>query len=531
MVQITSSETLVPGLNRQSSRLTLEQVGRAPPASPGPEEQTRRLSDLGVAYDLLLGSRQETTLAVANANRGLSFIQTATSALNETISALNELRGIAVRAVSDDVSEEEREDLQEKADELIEKVNRIAESTTFEDKTLFDGSLDTVNFEVGGSSDDVISLVALKADAIGLGLERGALLTQGDRGALEEDEAGSRGIQEGNAEAGDIERLAIRLEGQALQQRVDIADPAFGGRIRSQRDTAALTDPLNQDYGSGIAKSAAERINAIRESLPAFRSLFADAETRFTGSEVADEDFSGRVDEQAASAIAAGSLRTGDLTINGVKVGGTAFQAGDASGTLAREINRNTGTTGVTASVNDADELELVAADGRDIVISTASAAVNNRLFGGGESRFSAAFSNLRVTGTLSLYSDQELRILGADRALVGLDNSEADGTARNQKTDNNVAGFDVSNSAAARESLDTVDAAFRQIRNFRRSLENAGRAFQQSLDSVDLSVGRGNQSDVIANLSRNLFRDGAGSALAAQANADATSTLFFLRQ
>ena len=98
MVQSISPESLVPGISRSNTRPTLEQVGRAPPKPPATQQETSNLSGLGVAYDLLFGSPQNNTLAVGNANRGLSFVQTASNALNETISALNELRGIAVRA-------------------------------------------------------------------------------------------------------------------------------------------------------------------------------------------------------------------------------------------------------------------------------------------------------------------------------------------------------------------------------------------------------------------------------------------------
>lgn len=530
MVQSISPESLVPGISRSNTRPTLEQVGRAPPKPPATQQETSNLSGLGVAYDLLFGSPQNNTLAVGNANRGLSFVQTASNALNETISALNELRGIAVRATSDEVTDDEREDLQEKADELIQRVNEIAETTTFEGKKIFDGSLESINFAAGGNQNDLVSLVALKADAIGLGLQQGSLLTQGDRAALEEDEEGTGGIQEGNATVDDIRSLVIKLEDESLQQRLDIAATEFGGPIAVVRNTADLTDPLNDNYGAGIARSAAERINAIRESGGNLQSLFADAETRFTGADVADGDFSGQVAENEATTIAAGSLARGDLVINGVKVGATAFQAGDASGTLAFEINRQQRTTGVTAAVTDTGELQLTAEDGRDLVISTRSADVTNRLFGGGGERFSEAFDKLRISGRVSLYSESDIRVLGADAATLGLNATDSDGTVPNERADANLAAFAVSDTGQAEAAAASVDAAFRQIRNFSVSLNQAAERFREGLDSVSAGQGGGDISGVIASLSRQSFREQASTAVAAQANADPDRTLFFLR-
>ena len=530
MVQSIPPDNLVSGLSRSNTRPTLQQVGRAPPTPPATREETGRLSGLGVAYDLLIGSPQSNNLAVGNANRGLSFIQTAETALNETLTALNELRAIAVRASSDDVSEEEREDLQEKADELIQRVNEIAETTTFEGKKIFDGSLESITFETGGGQGDLVSLVALKADAIGLGLQQGSLLTQGERAALKDNEDGARGILEGDATVDDIGSLVIRLEGESRQQRLDIAATEFGGPLAVVRDTDDLTDPLNDNYGAGIARTAAERINAIRESGRGLPTLFAAAETRFTSADVRDADVGGTVAESASTTIAAGSLKRGDLVINGVKVGATAFQAGDASGTLVFEINRLERTTGVTAAVTDAGELQLTARDGRDLVISTTSAAVTNRLFGGGAERFSDAFSKLRITGQVSLSSDSDIRVLGAGAATLGLDATNRNGTVPNEAADNNLAGFSVVDADRAADAAASVTAAFRQIRNFRVSLDQAGERFREGLDSLSVRSGGADISAVIASLSRRRLREQAGTAVAAQANADPERTLFFLR-
>lgn len=532
MAQITSSTTnsLVVGLNSLNTKPSLQQVGRAPPKTLDTETETELLSGLGVAQKLLFSEKNSQQLAIANANKGLSFVQTADSALDQSVVAITQLRALAVRAASEDLSEDEREELQEKADALIEKVNEVAESTSFDGKTLFNGSLDTIGFELGGDG-KAMTLVALKADAAGLGLQPGKLQTVSDRAQLNANEQGTQGIQEGDASVGDISDLKIKLDSAELSERINIADVIYGGALDSIRDTDELTDPLADNYGAGIAKSAAERINEIRKSGQVeFKNVFADATTTFTGSDLQSEDFSGSVDQSKATTVKQGTLERGDLVINGVKIDATAFLDSDSSGNLTKAINAQSRKTGIEATVDDNGELSLAAADGRDIVLSTGSADVTNQLFGGGKNRFSAKFSDLRITGRVNLYSNAELTFIGSGVNNLGLNDFSAAGSKQNKTVDNNIATVDLSSSGNATQAIESVDSALGQIRNFKVALQDTARQFEASLNSVDLDFGSRNISGVIANLSQGVLKGQPSKAVAAQANVDATTTLFFLR-
>lgn len=79
--------------------------------------------------------------ASSNANNGISLLQTAEGALDETTSILQRMRELAVESSSDTLTDEDRTDIQSEFSELIDEVDRIASTTQFNTKNLLDGSM------------------------------------------------------------------------------------------------------------------------------------------------------------------------------------------------------------------------------------------------------------------------------------------------------------------------------------------------------------------------------------------------------
>lgn len=79
--------------------------------------------------------------ASRNASDGISLIQTAEGALNETHSILQRMRELAVQASNDTNTIEDRKNLQDEMDELNKEIDRIAQTTQFNTKNLLDGSM------------------------------------------------------------------------------------------------------------------------------------------------------------------------------------------------------------------------------------------------------------------------------------------------------------------------------------------------------------------------------------------------------
>lgn len=79
--------------------------------------------------------------AVTNANDGISLIQTAEGALNEIHSVLARMRELAVRAANETYAEEDKDAMQDELVQLQDEVNRIADTTDFNGRSLLNGEL------------------------------------------------------------------------------------------------------------------------------------------------------------------------------------------------------------------------------------------------------------------------------------------------------------------------------------------------------------------------------------------------------
>lgn len=83
--------------------------------------------------------------ASTNAEDGISLIQTAEGALNETHSILQRMRELAVQAANGTETDNDRGNIQDEIEQLQDELDRIAESTEFNTMKLLDGSLDGVS--------------------------------------------------------------------------------------------------------------------------------------------------------------------------------------------------------------------------------------------------------------------------------------------------------------------------------------------------------------------------------------------------
>ncbi len=82
------------------------------------------------------------TQASTNAEDGISLIQTAEGALNETHSILQRMRQLAVQAANGTETDDDRGNIQDEIEQLQDELDRIAETTEFNTMKLLDGSFD-----------------------------------------------------------------------------------------------------------------------------------------------------------------------------------------------------------------------------------------------------------------------------------------------------------------------------------------------------------------------------------------------------
>lgn len=107
-------------------------------------------------------------MASKNAQDGISLIQTAEGALNETHSILQRMRELAVQSANDTNVTADRTALQEEVSALTEELDRISSDTQFNTQNLLDGSFTTKTFHIGANADQKIDLTINDMSASGL---------------------------------------------------------------------------------------------------------------------------------------------------------------------------------------------------------------------------------------------------------------------------------------------------------------------------------------------------------------------------
>jgi flagellin len=109
--------------------------------------------------------------AMRNANDGISLVQVAEGALEETTAALQRIRELSVQASNDTYTSADRANLQDEVDQLVAEINRISSSTKFNGQSLLGGSFTSKNLQVGAYSGQAINFEvtgsALSANTIG----------------------------------------------------------------------------------------------------------------------------------------------------------------------------------------------------------------------------------------------------------------------------------------------------------------------------------------------------------------------------
>lgn len=116
--------------------------------------------------------------AARNAQDGISLIQTAEGALNETHSILQRMRELAVQAANDTNTTAEREKIQQEVNQLAQEITRIANDIEFNTMNLLGGNLKTsggtaLTFHVGANSGQNVKLNIEAMDAFSLGVASG----------------------------------------------------------------------------------------------------------------------------------------------------------------------------------------------------------------------------------------------------------------------------------------------------------------------------------------------------------------------
>lgn len=109
-------------------------------------------------------------VAIRNVSDGISLMQVADAALDETTNALQKMRDIMIAVGSPSLTEGDRNVIQSDVNGLISEVQRIADSTKFNGKLLLSGGFDAQVFQVGADMGETLTVSIQGAGAATLGV-------------------------------------------------------------------------------------------------------------------------------------------------------------------------------------------------------------------------------------------------------------------------------------------------------------------------------------------------------------------------
>ena len=115
------------------------------------------------------------TQASANAQDGISCVQTAEGALAEVHDMLQRMNTLAIQASNDTMTSADRGYLDQEVQALKSEIDRVASTTTFNEQNLLDGSFSGKNLQVGAEANQCIGISISKMKASGIGINNVAI--------------------------------------------------------------------------------------------------------------------------------------------------------------------------------------------------------------------------------------------------------------------------------------------------------------------------------------------------------------------
>ncbi len=125
------------------------------------------------------------TVAIRNANDGISLAQTAESALGQIKDHLLRMRDLAVQSANATNTSGDRNQLQTEFSELQSEISRIYSQTTFNGLKILAGDAGTNAFQVGANSGETVNIVstAISGTAVSAAIATGTTTISGSAGS------------------------------------------------------------------------------------------------------------------------------------------------------------------------------------------------------------------------------------------------------------------------------------------------------------------------------------------------------------
>lgn len=208
-------------------------------------------------------------MASKNAQDGISMIQTAEGALNETHSILQRMNELATQCANDTYLSADRELAQKEINQLISEIDRIASDTEFNEMKLLNGTCSNKNLQVGAKSGQTITFSISEMSASGLTVNNLKINTQADASdAMDKAQDAIIKVSEQRADLGAIQN---RLEHTIAS--VDTTAENLTASESRIRDTDMAAEMVTYSKNNILQQAAQSMLASANQSTAGVLSL------------------------------------------------------------------------------------------------------------------------------------------------------------------------------------------------------------------------------------------------------------------
>jgi flagellin len=451
------------------------------------------------------------SVAVKNANDGISLAQTAEGALQESTNILQRMRDLALQSANGGNGDAERKALNDEVVQLKNELDRISTTTKFGSKSLFDGGF-AENIQVGAQANETISVKigSFRTTDLGTTASRDATKASLTAGAAPT----SLTIAAGSA--------AVAGSASVYTGTVDLDGDLSGAQV-----TFAITDGTNTTADITLNDaSAANNLTTVNNALTAAGISATATFDGTSGALVLTEDADGGGNFNAL-ALDVVDGTAGDATdVGGANVLGTATTAA-VVGNNQFDIAVNGGTAStISIDAGTYTTLESLADNINQKIAADAGLK--------GEVRATVSEGKLQFV-TTDTGSTADITITDTTGNVGGVANlgfttgATAAGVDEGAQAANSVEKIDITTVDGAQAAIATIDAALQEVDVTRASLGAIQNRFDSTISNLqnvseNASAARGRIQDTdyaaeTANLTKNQILQQAGTAILAQAN------------
>jgi flagellin len=462
------------------------------------------------------------SVAVKNANDGISIAQTAEGAMQESTSILQRMRELSLQSANGSNSDDDRTSLQQEFTALSGELTRIANTTTFGGRNILDGSFQNIGFQIGSSANETISfgmtdisatglkgsyseatvagteMTGLTATALGTKLTSGVATATSTGASTDLDTTGA-GLTAGDNgktfKVGDqTVTLATADDGDAVAAKIQTALRAATGGDATATATwdntakaftlSSKTDITIADGTGGLAVAglSAGTNKVVGAASTGTDTLAAAGSISVNGSAVT---WAANADIDSVLTQIKGADGVGDAKIVDGRISITSKDGNDVK--LANTNSGSLAQLGLTAGTSQAKTSADTSITLNGVEVKFASGSTAQNIVSAINSASTGVTASLTDDGKLSLFSDKDITVAdgsaGTGLAALGL-TGKTGATAITMET--TVSNLNITDAKSSQIAIQALDAAIAQVDSQRAQLGAVQNRFDSTVANLN---------------------------------------------